>query len=216
MSSIEAFRTPGYAALADLGIACRTEARSVRAFKKPGATIARVGIDDGSETSVALLRILLAMYLALWSPAMCCCGVKALLGRVTGVAVARCGEAREAPVSLDENACAETAERGCCARKGVSLEKLDVQDALLDGRTVPDPSETCRCHESLASKVRLDTGAKILLPAIAKVAFSIALVPAFPAVVNPPIAMATVRVDQRSGRPPPLATLLAQRCLLLI
>lgn len=60
MSSIEAFRTPGYTALGDLGIACRTEARSVRAFVKPGVAITSVGLDDGSETSVALLQILLA------------------------------------------------------------------------------------------------------------------------------------------------------------
>jgi chorismate dehydratase len=59
VSSIEAFRTPGYAALADLGIACKTQARSVRAFKTPRVPVARVGVDDGSETSVALLHILL-------------------------------------------------------------------------------------------------------------------------------------------------------------
>ncbi|MEZ5964011.1 MAG: MqnA/MqnD/SBP family protein [Planctomycetota bacterium] len=60
VSSIEAFRRPGYVVLDDLGIACRTQARSVRAFVKPGVAIESVGLDDGSETSVALLRILLA------------------------------------------------------------------------------------------------------------------------------------------------------------
>jgi len=59
VSSIEAFRTPGYAALADLGVACKLEARSVRAFLQPGAALRRAGVDDGSETSVALLRLLL-------------------------------------------------------------------------------------------------------------------------------------------------------------
>lgn len=59
VSSVEAFRTPGYTALADLGIACRSEAKSVRAFRRPGP-IRRAGVDAGSETSVALLRILLA------------------------------------------------------------------------------------------------------------------------------------------------------------
>ena len=62
VSSIEGFRTQGYAALADLGIACRHEARSVRAFRRRGP-IRSVGLDDGSETSVALLRILLAQHL---------------------------------------------------------------------------------------------------------------------------------------------------------
>ena len=60
VSSVEGFRTRGYTALADLGIACKREARSVRAFSRPGVAITRVGLDDGSETSVALLRILLA------------------------------------------------------------------------------------------------------------------------------------------------------------
>ncbi len=59
VSSIEGHRRAGYAALADLGIASQREARSVRAFRRPGRPIHRVGVDAGSETSVALLRILL-------------------------------------------------------------------------------------------------------------------------------------------------------------
>ena len=62
VSSIEGFRTQGYAAIADLGIACKRQARSVRAFLRPDVAITRVGLDDGSETSVALLRILLARH----------------------------------------------------------------------------------------------------------------------------------------------------------
>ena len=59
VSSIEGHRRPGYAALAGYGIASRDEARSVRAFRRPGRPIHRVGVDAGSETSVALLRVLL-------------------------------------------------------------------------------------------------------------------------------------------------------------
>jgi hypothetical protein len=162
-----------------------------------------------------LMRIALAAYLAIWSPAVCCCGVKALLGRVTGVAVARCGESREAPVSLDENPCVQLVEGGCCAqRESESVETFAIQ--ALNEQSAPDPARPCRCHESFASKVKLDTGAKILLPAVAKAAFSIALLPAFLTVVNSPITIATGRVDQHPGRPPPPTTLLAQRCLLLI
>ena len=58
LSSIEAFRNPGYSVLSGLGIACRGPARSVRAFARPGP-IETVGLDHGSATSVALLKILL-------------------------------------------------------------------------------------------------------------------------------------------------------------
>lgn len=60
VSSIEAIRAPGYAVAADLGIACKREIRSVRAFRRRGAPIRTVGLDQSSATSVALLRLLLA------------------------------------------------------------------------------------------------------------------------------------------------------------
>ncbi len=60
VSSIEAFRRPGYRVASDLGICCRGAVHSVRAFRRPGAThIRRVALDTASETSVALLRLLL-------------------------------------------------------------------------------------------------------------------------------------------------------------
>ncbi|MBX3463944.1 MAG: menaquinone biosynthesis protein [Planctomycetes bacterium] len=60
VSSIEAVRAPGYTVAPDLGIACKREIRSVRAFRRRGAAIRRVGLDASSATSVALLRLLLA------------------------------------------------------------------------------------------------------------------------------------------------------------
>jgi chorismate dehydratase len=59
VSSIEAVRAPGYAVAAGLGIACKREIRSVRAFRRPGVPIRSVGLDQSSATSVALLRLLL-------------------------------------------------------------------------------------------------------------------------------------------------------------
>jgi len=59
VSSIEAICQPGYQVVAGLGIACRREIRSVRAFRRRGAQIRSVGLDQGSATSVALLRLLL-------------------------------------------------------------------------------------------------------------------------------------------------------------
>ena len=60
VSSIEAVRAPGYTVAAGLGIACKREIRSVRAFRRRGPPIRTVGLDHSSATSVALLRLLLA------------------------------------------------------------------------------------------------------------------------------------------------------------
>ncbi len=59
VSSIEAVQQPGYRVAADLGIACKREIRSVRAFRRRGTPIQSVGLDQSSATSVALLRLLL-------------------------------------------------------------------------------------------------------------------------------------------------------------
>lgn len=63
ISSIEAWRRPGYRVLGELGIAAAGPVRSVRAFRRPGTTVRTIGVDTGSETSVALLKILLARVL---------------------------------------------------------------------------------------------------------------------------------------------------------
>lgn len=60
VSSIEAVRQPGYRIAPDLGIACKHEIRSVRAFRRRGTPIRSVGLDQSSATSVTLLRLLLA------------------------------------------------------------------------------------------------------------------------------------------------------------
>jgi chorismate dehydratase len=60
LSSIEAFRRPGYTALGDIGIACDGPVRSVRLFlRKAPRDVVTVAFDRSSETSVALTRILL-------------------------------------------------------------------------------------------------------------------------------------------------------------
>jgi len=59
VSSIEAFRQPGYRTVAGLSIASRGPARSVRVFKNAGP-IRSVGLDSGSATTVTLLRVLMA------------------------------------------------------------------------------------------------------------------------------------------------------------
>ncbi|MBI5849627.1 MAG: hypothetical protein HZB39_01090 [Planctomycetes bacterium] len=61
VSSIEGARRGGYAALLDVGIACVGPVRSVRAFRRRAvARVRSVGLTNESESSAALLRILLA------------------------------------------------------------------------------------------------------------------------------------------------------------
>ncbi|MFN3242671.1 MAG: menaquinone biosynthetic enzyme MqnA/MqnD family protein [Planctomycetota bacterium] len=59
LSSVEAIRHPGYTIAGGLGIACKREIRSVRAFRRRGRKIRRVGCDRSSATTVSLLRLLL-------------------------------------------------------------------------------------------------------------------------------------------------------------
>ncbi len=60
LSSIEAVSHPGYAMATGLGIACKREIRSVRAFRRREKNIGLVGVDSSSATTVALLKLLLA------------------------------------------------------------------------------------------------------------------------------------------------------------
>jgi chorismate dehydratase len=60
VSSIEAWRQPGYRVVAELGIAADGPIRTVRAFRRPGVPVRTIAADRGSETSIALLKTLLA------------------------------------------------------------------------------------------------------------------------------------------------------------
>ncbi|MEQ1631966.1 MAG: menaquinone biosynthesis protein [Planctomycetota bacterium] len=59
VSSVEAIRQPGYRVLFGLGIACKKEVRSVRAFRRRDSKIRTVALDRSSATSATLLQILL-------------------------------------------------------------------------------------------------------------------------------------------------------------
>jgi chorismate dehydratase len=59
--SVEFFRTPGSAIVSDACVACRGPVLSVKLhFRVPPAEVRRVALDEGSRTSAALTRILLA------------------------------------------------------------------------------------------------------------------------------------------------------------
>jgi chorismate dehydratase len=78
--SVEFFRTPGTTMVSDACVACRGPVLSVKLhFRVPPADVRRVALDEGSRTSAALTRILLAEMYGLgpkWEPLLIGCGVE--------------------------------------------------------------------------------------------------------------------------------------------
>src|SRR4051794_1058542 len=70
--SVEFFRTPGSAIVSDACVACRGPVLSVKLhFRVPPRDVRRVALDEGSRTSAALTRILLAEMFSIqpdWEP----------------------------------------------------------------------------------------------------------------------------------------------------
>jgi chorismate dehydratase len=78
--SVEFFRTPGSTIVSDACVACRGPVLSVKLhFRVPPADVRRVALDEGSRTSAALTRILLAELYGVepqWQPLPIGCGVE--------------------------------------------------------------------------------------------------------------------------------------------
>jgi hypothetical protein len=145
----------------------------------------------------AVIRILLAAYLGLWTPAWCCCALKSGFGTLAG----RTADARRAPscCAARSHAVAPPPAKSCCDR----VDAKDGEDA---------PASRCRCHETdTHGRLRLDTSAKapLLFAALVYAAAApVAIVVAAP-VGQPAPTPASIE------RPPP-RTLLAQHCLLVV
>lgn len=78
--SVEFFRTPESTIVSDACVACRGPVLSVKLhFRVPPADVRRVALDEGSRTSAALTRILLAEMHGIqpeWEPLPIGCGVE--------------------------------------------------------------------------------------------------------------------------------------------
>jgi chorismate dehydratase len=78
--SVEFFRTPGSTIVSDACVACRGPVLSVKLhFRVPPANVRRVALDEGSRTSAALTRILLAEIYGVqprWEPLPIGCGIE--------------------------------------------------------------------------------------------------------------------------------------------
>src|SRR5215212_3916732 len=77
--SVEFFRTPGSVIVSDACVACRGPVLSVKLhFRVPPADVRRVALDEGSRTSAALTRIILAELFGIqpkWEPLPIGCGI---------------------------------------------------------------------------------------------------------------------------------------------
>jgi hypothetical protein len=157
--------------------------------------------DRGGMTGSAAIRVVLAAYLALWTPAWCCCAIRSSLGAITGVAAATCGAAACGSSSAKNRSGQATEEHSCCNSE--------------DGQSSTDQSsdEPCRCPSMNSDQSRFDTSAKLLLPPMSL---------AFLVVPSPVVAFAhrpghdfALPVSSQLDLPPP-TSLLAQHCLLII
>jgi chorismate dehydratase len=78
--SVEFFRSPGCSIVSDACVACRGPVLSVKfLFRVPPPNVRRVALDEGSRTSAALTRILLAEQFDVrpeWEPLAIGCGVE--------------------------------------------------------------------------------------------------------------------------------------------
>ena len=143
------------------------------------------------------VRLILAMYLAIWSPAMCCCAIKSALGA---------------------SGCEERS-RLCCARNISTLNHCcdtnvpasSVCCAGEDHLSGTSDESRCRCHEK--SIDRLDTGSKAIEFSLAVNHFGLLIEHATGACASTDHR----QVDLASRwHPPPSNSLFLQRCLLLI
>ncbi len=113
------------------------------------------------------LRILMAAYLAIWSPALCCCDVKLAIGHVTGLEAMVCGSEKQA--SVDEQSREAAPVPACCARRAAENDAAQNVVACAPTSTRPGQKDDhCRCRDAGDSKIRLDTGAKIILSDLAR------------------------------------------------
>jgi hypothetical protein len=138
-----------------------------------------------------LMRVVLAMYLAVWTPAMCCCAIKSAMGH------APCA------IAVQDDApscCAAKQKATCCATPTES--------------TAPSESK-CRCHEKPVD--RLATGTKTIVKAPDFQVGTLQWAPANDAIAAPHFEDAPIAIQLRRAHPPPLHdTLIALRTLLLI
>jgi hypothetical protein len=149
-------------------------------------------------------RVILAMYMAIWSPALCCCAIKSALGQVTAVAVFDCGSeccggSMQFRSSLERSACADESE--CCGEAPIQTG-------------CERRSDGCRCHDKPVD--RLDTGNKVSVPGLSIDTTPVIAAPDCLSLGRSERPVISNRNDSVRRCHPPPHSLLLQRCLLTI
>jgi len=159
----------------------------------------------------AIIRLALAAYLAIASPALCCCGLRALVDRMLGEPARSCHQ--ELCCALVDRHVADLAGReaepSAGGRCGAWAGRSEPGDSNDRGDDRP-----CRCHERDTLVIRADGPSAAMAAGVSPAPLVLAVPPALLAgnascgwLV---IAGRGINLDL----PPP--TLLRQRCMLLI
>lgn len=152
-----------------------------------------------------MLRILLAVSLAFWSPAWCCCAVRASVtgSDASSLDLPSCCAAR-AGAKTSVSAAASSA--GMLCRLGGAMHKCGDEAG----------ESSCTCDQRKGDEHRLDTSSSVSNPRLD-------MMPAMPAplsqqVVGSSLSFDLIRAafDEALDRPPPRRTLLQHHVLLLI
>jgi hypothetical protein len=154
-----------------------------------------------------VLRIMLAAHLAIWTPAWCCCMIKAAVGvGAPGCTGEGCCSQRVAttPATGSASCCVKSGQEECCEGDGDPVASSPI-----------DTPSSCTCHNELNDVVRLDTGSRVSVPMLSVDMHAALLVGHRPiSGVDMELGCRDAAVSQRAHPPP--ATLLEQHCQLII
>jgi hypothetical protein len=152
----------------------------------------------------AAVRLILAAYLAIASPALCCCGLRAFANRALGVEAPAC-HAERCCTQVNRHAIQPPAAGSCC-----SANANDSAPRGQDSRG----ERPCRCHERDTLVIRADGPTTALAAGASHPMDGLVAQPMElpPFVLGEALAFSIrpIALDL----PPP--TLLRQRCLLLV
>ena len=157
--------------------------------------------------SSPLFRIFMAMYLAIWSPAMCCCAIKGGLGRVTGVQVACCSQREAVAECTPRDAMAmQGSSHSCCA-------KLQVAQTS-DDQPAPASGEGCKCRDRSTQLGQVSPTAKFVAMTLTLHLLAIMVHDAQPVAAH--IENAKWNRTWQLAHGPPRESLFDQHCLLTV
>lgn len=147
------------------------------------------------------VRMFLAMYLAIWSPAVCCC---TMMGTCRAQAAEQSSALRDCCATNEQSDQIFAAAR-CCG--SASADRDHTGDSL--------PDDRCNCAERRADRVAAAVWGKIELPKPAMQSMTMSMPDAAGCLASP-LTLRRLQLPNRAHPPPLAGSLHARGCLLLI